>query len=84
MTELRVKLRRRELDYLRRTRDGFFGTTDGTYIGQLVRYRFLEALAQLDAEAQPPKSHQRKTPTSPDDSPVTEPDPYADEPEEDA
>lgn len=81
MTDLHIKLRRRELDYLRRTRDTFFGTNDGTYIDQLIRYRFLEALARTDATAEPKRSHQRKTPPV---EPVTVPDPYADEPEEDA
>lgn len=72
MTELVVRLRRKELDYLKRHRHEFFTQpTDHNYLGQLVRARFLWALEKLDQPAPEPA--------------VIDPgDPYADEPDEDA
>jgi hypothetical protein len=82
MTELRIKLRRDELDYLLRNAEHVITADDSTYISRLVRYRILEAIKRLGLEVDPKRSHHRKTP--PGDGPITDPDPYADEPEEDA
>jgi hypothetical protein len=61
VTELTVRLRGRELDYLWRHRNTFF-TPDDTYISQLLRKRFIWALEELHPDEQPPRSHHRKPP----------------------
>jgi hypothetical protein len=90
MTELVVRLRRKELDYLKRNREHVFAPpSDGSYIGQIVRSRFLWALEKLESEPQS-IPHEEVVERASDIAlrrhelleRLT--DPYADEPDEDA
>jgi hypothetical protein len=87
MTELRVTLKRRELEHLYRHRDQFFRSANASYMSGLIRAKFIWALENLNYELHldQPASHQRKTPTPlPDLGLTSSPDPYTGEPDEDA